>query len=98
MQPHLVDVLHRVEGAALGLAVELAQLDAERAVEHERVLAERLAAGEGVAHAGHAELVLDRAADQPLAERPQQPLGAASALAAFELAALGADRRGMKKS
>ena len=92
VQPHLVRVLHRVEGAALGLAVELAQLDAERAVEDEGVLADRLAAGEGIAHARQAELVLDRAADEQFAERPQRALPGARR-AALELAPLGRQRR-----
>ena len=64
----------RVVGAGFGLAVELAQLDAERAVEDEGVFADRLAAGEGAAQPGQAELVLDRAVDQPFAEPGQQPL------------------------
>ena len=72
MQPNFVHALDRVVGAAFGLAVELPQLDAERAVEHERILAHRLAAGEGAAQPRQTELILDRPADQPLAERTEQ--------------------------
>ena len=72
MQPDFVHALDRVIGAAFGLAVELPQLDAERAVKHERILAHRLAAGEGAAQTRQTELILDRTADQPLAERTEQ--------------------------
>ena len=88
----LVGRLHGVVGAALGLAVELAQLEAERAVEDEGVLADGLAAGEGMAQARQPELVLDRGHHQELAERAQQFLRRGGLLA-FELAPLGVQRR-----
>ena len=72
MQPDFVHALDRVVGTALGLAVELPQLDAERPVKHEGILAHRLAAGEGAAQTRQTELILDRTADQPLAERTEQ--------------------------
>ena len=57
----------------LGLAVELFQVEAERAVEGEQVGADRFARGVGDADAGEAERVLQRAVDQELAERVVQP-------------------------
>ena len=86
MQPHFVRALDGVVGAGFGLAVELAQLDAERAVKDERILAHRLAAGEGAAQPRQAELVLDRSVNQPLAERVEQPLASSVGAPAVELA------------
>ena len=53
----------------LGLAVELLEVEAERAVEGEQFRADRLARGIGDADAGEAERVLQRPVDQHLAER-----------------------------
>jgi len=87
MQLNLVERLHGIEGATLGLAVQLAQVDTERAVEEEGVLAHRLATGQRRAHTVEAELVLDRPVEQVLAQTVHQPLGQAGRLA-FELQAL----------
>ena len=92
------ETLDGIVGAGFGLTVELAQLDAERAVKDEGILAHRFAAGEGAAQPGQAELVLDRSVDQPFAEPAQQPLPDCR-LTAFELAPFGCQMAdAMKKS
>ena len=58
---------------SLGLAVELLQVEPERAIEREQVRADRLAGGIGDANAREAERVLQRAIDQEIAERVMQP-------------------------
>ena len=65
--------LHRAEPGQLGGAVDLLQVDPDRAEEAERVGAERRAAGIDPAGAAQPELVAQRPVDQDLAERAQQP-------------------------
>ena len=56
-----------------GLAVELLQVEAERAIEGEEIGADRLARGIGDADAREAERVLQRAVDQEIAEPVGEP-------------------------
>ena len=56
------------EDAGFGAAVELLQVDAERAVEIEDIRPDRLAGGVGQANPAEAQGVLERAVDQELAE------------------------------
>ena len=88
MQPDLFEALDGIVGAGFGLTVELAQLDAERAVKDEGIFAHRFTSGKGAAQSGQAELILDRSIDQPFAEPVQQPLPDCR-LTAFELALFG---------
>ena len=74
MQTHFIRPLDGVIRAALGLAVELPQLDAERAIEYECIFPHGFAASECAAQARQPELILDRAADQPLADRVERTL------------------------
>ena len=59
--------------ARLGLAVELLQVDAERAVEAEDVRPDRFPCGVGDARAREAEAVPERAVDEPVAESVVEP-------------------------
>ena len=71
-----VDFAVRLRGEIeerFGLAVELLQVQADRAIEREQVGADRLARGVGDAHAREAEHVLERAVNQKLAEPVEQP-------------------------
>ena len=65
----LVVGLQADEDRGLGRAVELLQVDADRAVEGEQVGPDRLARGVGDAHAREAERVAQRRVDQQVAER-----------------------------
>src|ERR1700745_124578 len=78
---HLPFRLRRGERRCFGLAVELAQIDAKRAEEQERVFAHRFAARIGAMHAGHSEKILDRTEDQEFAEIAGKPLGRAGRFA-----------------
>ena len=71
---HLAVRLHADEHRGLGRAVELLQVDADRAVEHEQVGPDRLARGVGDAHPAHAEHVAQRPVDEQVAEPVQQPV------------------------
>ena len=64
--------LHADEHHALGLPVELLDVDAERAVEIENFRADGLAGGVGEAGSPQAQHVLQRAVDEQVAERIQQ--------------------------
>ena len=76
---HLVVGLQADEDGGLGRAVELLQVDADRAVEGEQVRADRLARGVGDAHAREAERVAQRRVDEQVAERVAQPVERADA-------------------
>jgi hypothetical protein len=65
----LVVGLQADEHRGLGRAVELLQVDADRAVEDEQVGADRLARGVGDAHAREAERVAQRRVDEQVADR-----------------------------
>src|SRR6185437_16570298 len=79
--PDLAVGLDADEDGALGHAIELLHVDAERAVEAEHVGADRLARRVGEADAAEAERVLERAVDQYLAEPVEQAVGEADPLA-----------------
>ena len=91
VQAHFLGVLQGIEGTAFGLAIELAQFHAQRAVKNKSVLANGLAASEGISQAGQAQLVLDRPEDQPLAQLPHQTLFQAG-LFSLEFASFGRQR------
>ena len=57
----------------LGLAVELLEVQPQRAIEGEKVGADRFAGGVGDADSGEAEDVLERSVDERFAERIVQP-------------------------
>ena len=71
-----------------GLAVELLQVQADRAVEREQVGPDRLARGIGDAHAREPEHVLERPVDQKLAERVKRAAGQRHRLAVEDLLAV----------
>ena len=86
-----VDLPVRLRGEIeerFGLAVELLQVQAERAIEREQVGADRLARRVGDAHAREAEHVLERPVDQELAERIEQPAVQRHRLAVEDLLAV----------
>ena len=91
MQAHLVGGLHRGDRAVLGLAVELAQLDPEGAVEHEGIFANRLATGKRIPQAAHAELILDRTENESLPQKTAQWFQRTTTLA-VQFARLGGNR------
>src|SRR5262249_32512835 len=72
--PYLAVGLDAEEDRALGHAVELFDVDAERSVEIEDVGADRLASGIGDADAAHAQRVLERAEDEQVAEPIEQAI------------------------
>ena len=80
----LVVGLQADEHRGLGRAVELLQVDAERAVEGEEVRADRLAGGVGDAHPGKAQRVAQRRVDQDLAEGVAQAVERADGLAVHQ--------------
>ena len=79
--------LHAQEHRRLGHAVELFDVDAERAEEGEQVGADRLARGIGHADAAHAEHVLQRPIDQHLADGIEHPILQRDRLAVEQIAA-----------
>src|SRR5579883_1772509 len=85
--PHLAVRLDGDEDRGLGRAVELFDVDAERAVEHEGVRPDRLACVIGEADAAHPEGVLERPVDEELAEPIAQLLAEAHGLAVEEAGA-----------
>ena len=88
-----IDLPVRLRGdveESFGLAVELLQVHAERAVEREEIGPDRLARGVGDAHARQAEHVLQRPIDQDFAERIGEPAAERHALAVEDLLAVAA--------
>src|SRR5205823_10062223 len=83
--------LERDQAGRLGGAVDLFEVDADRAEESERVGAERRAARQRPAHAAQAELVAHWPVDEELAEcqLQAQPRGHGLAVPAEDLGALG---------
>ena len=69
---HVAVRLHADEDAGLRHAVELLDVDAERAVEGENLRADGLAGGVGQADAAEAQVVLERPVDQRVAEAVQE--------------------------
>jgi hypothetical protein len=74
-------------GAGFGLAVELLEIDAHRAVEAEQFRADRGAGRVGHADAAHAEHVAQRAIDQQVAEPVLQAIAEADRLAIEDVGA-----------
>ena len=91
MKAYLSWRLYRVDRAVFGLAIELAKLDPEGAIENKSIFADCLAAGERILQAAHPELVLDRTKDKRLAQEPSQRLQRAATLT-VQLARLGSNR------
>ena len=65
------------QGRSLGLAVELAEIDAKRAKEQKRVLPHGFAPGIGAAGVRHAEKILDRPKHKNFAKEAGEPVGEA---------------------
>src|SRR6202023_1517259 len=59
---------------ALGHAIELLQIDPDRAIKSEEVGSDRLACGIGEADAAEAQRILERPVDQQVAEPIEHPL------------------------
>ena len=72
---HRAILLDAQEHRALGHAVELLQIDPERAVEGEEVGSDRLARGIGEADAAEAQSILERPVDQRFTEPIEHPFG-----------------------
>ena len=83
----------------LGGAIQLLEVDANRAVEGEQVRANRLTRGVGHAHPAQAQGVAQRAVDQQIAQRIQEPVGQADWRAVHQGRAnpLGQGHAGMKQ-
>ena len=62
-------------GTGFGLAVELLQVDADRAVETKQIGTNGGTGGVGDTDATHAEYVLQRPIDEEIAQRIEQPVG-----------------------
>ena len=81
MKAHFTRRLNCIDRAVFGLTVELAQLDPQGSVENKSVFADRFPAGERVLETAHPELVLDRAENHHLAQKPAQWLKYTAAFA-----------------
>ena len=92
-----IDFAVRLRGdveEGLGLPVELLQIETDRAIEREQIGADGFARGIGHAHAREAEHVLERAIEQDIADRIEQPADERHGLAiedAFAIAPRHAD-------
>src|SRR5207248_2685870 len=73
-----------------GLAVELLQVQADRAIEREQVGPDRFTRGVSDAHAREAEHVLERTVNDQLAQRIEEPREQRNALAVEDLLAMAA--------
>jgi hypothetical protein len=93
VRAHLAIGLLGDEDRGLGLAVELLEVDPERAVEIEDLRPDRLARGIAHAHPAQPHRVLQRAIDQQVAQPVFEPVPAAHGLAVQQMRA---DLAGMR--
>ena len=82
VEPHVAVPLDRHEHAGLGHAVQLLDVDPEPAEEEEDLRADRFAGGVRAAHVREAEVVLERAVHEQVAQRIEEPLPECDGLSA----------------
>src|SRR5206468_9223116 len=90
VEPHVARALHAHGDARLGHAIQLFEIDAQRAIKIEEVGADGFTAGIRDLQTGHAEHVFERAVHQPLAEHIQRAINRRDTGLAFEYAQPGA--------